>query len=180
MGIGVIKIAIVGAESTGKSCLATALAKHYNTIFVPECARHLLEKTKGLYQEQDLIEFAKAQMAAENDAHTQANRIIFCDTDIANIRIWSEVKYGRCALELLNLNVNCNYNAALLCDIDLPWQADELRENPDDNIRKQLQLMYLDDLQSNNTNFKLITGSGDLRLHAAVAFIDKLLKLYLQ
>jgi NadR type nicotinamide-nucleotide adenylyltransferase len=172
MGLKPLKIAIVGAESTGKSSLAAALAAHYNTCFVAESARVFLEKTNGNYTEADLIKFAQAQLHAENETMQKANTILFCDTDISNIRIWSEIKYGRCALDLLNLNVAARYDAALLCNIDLPWQADTLRENPDEDMRKKLHLMYLDDLVVNEVRFGVVSGAGEDRVRMAIGIVD--------
>jgi nicotinamide riboside kinase len=93
MGLRPLKIAIVGAESTGKSSLAAALAAHYNTCFVAENARLFLENTKGIYTEADLIKFAKTQLHAENEAMQKANKILFCDTDISSIRCCFIMQY---------------------------------------------------------------------------------------
>jgi NadR type nicotinamide-nucleotide adenylyltransferase len=172
MGVKPLKIAIIGAESTGKSSLAAALAAHYHTCFVPEKARVFLEKTNGVYTETDLIKFAEAQLKAENETIKKASKILFCDTDISNIRIWSEIKYGRCALDLLNLNVAAKYDAALLCNIDLPWQADALRENPDMEMRNKLHLMYLDDLVANEVRFGVVSGVGEEREEMAVGIVE--------
>ena len=130
MSKDILKIAIVGPESTGKSSLAEQLAVHYNTLWVPEYARAYLDKLSHPYTESDLLDIARGQLAMESSLSKKASRYLFCDTNLHVIKIWSEYKYKRCHTEILRNLHNDNYALHLLTNIDLPWEYDPQREHP--------------------------------------------------
>ena len=99
----IIRIAITGPESTGKSSLAAELASHYNTVFAPEYAREYLELRKGIYEEDDLVEIAKGQIKSEKEIERSASRILFCDTELLVIKLWATHKYKKVDPEILRL-----------------------------------------------------------------------------
>lgn len=136
------KMAVIGAESTGKSTLCEQLARHFQTVCTVEFARAYLPSLENQYTEEDLLTIAKGQLELEREALSRANRFLFCDTDIMNIRVWSEVKFGRCSPELLALASNQEYDMYLLLLPDRPWEFDPLRENPDPEMRWQLTKYY--------------------------------------
>ena len=144
------KIAIVGPESTGKSTLAEGLAKHYQTVWVPEYARGYLNKLGRGYDQSDLIKIAHGQLRLEDEWENDAKRFLFCDTNLVVIKIWSDFKYGNCAPEILQRMHERKYDLHLLTNIDLPWEADPQREHPD----KRLELfnLYEKDLGHNHKN----------------------------
>jgi len=78
---GCLRVVLYGPESTGKTTLAKALAAHYRTLWVPEFARSYLQekwdRQKTVCTLADLPIIAQGQLAAENAAITQANRLIF-------------------------------------------------------------------------------------------------------
>jgi len=88
------KIAITGPESTGKSELAKKLAKHYNTVWVPEFSREYIDNINRPYDYDDIIEIAKGQLNREKEAEKKANKFLFCDTELIVAKIWSEFKYS--------------------------------------------------------------------------------------
>jgi nicotinamide riboside kinase len=65
------------------------------------------------------------------------------------------------------------YDAYLLCDIDLPWTADEMREYPTEEPRKELFTLYKELLMNQNTPWEIVRGTGDARTQNAIAFIEK-------
>ncbi len=142
------KIAVIGVESSGKSTLCENLSAHYETVFAKEFARDYLRQKKLNYDEGDLLNIALGQMNNERKALEHTNGILFCDTDISNIQIWSEFKYGRCCLPLLNLAAQQDYDGYILTGYSDIWEYDELRENPDAGIRHQLYRTYLEMAQS--------------------------------
>jgi len=164
------KIAITGPESTGKSLLAEQLAHHYKTVWVPEYARTYLEKLNHPYQETDIIKIAKGQIREELLRQNQASRFLFCDTEIVVVKIWSEVKYNRCHPWILKMIENHRYDLFLLCDIDLPWEPDPLREHPDK--RKFLFDLYHQELSGRKFPFYIVTGEGESRKSNAISFIE--------
>ena len=85
-----LRIAITGPESSGKTTLASALSEHYKVFFIPEFAREYLEKTKGKYTLEDLDSIARGQLKSLLSCE---NKIIICDTDFSVLEIWSQYKY---------------------------------------------------------------------------------------
>jgi NadR type nicotinamide-nucleotide adenylyltransferase len=165
------RIAITGPESTGKSWLAEKLAAHYKTEWVPEFAREYLDHLKRPYEQFDIYEIAAGQQSDEEEKERHARNFLFCDTDPLVTKIWSDVKYGSCDPRILSLVETHHYHLYLLCDVDLPWQFDPLREHPE--MREQLFDLYLHELKSRNFPFFVISGSGNKRFQMAVDVIDK-------
>jgi len=163
------RIAVTGPESTGKSVLAEELARHFQTVWVPEFARDYLNALGRPYSEEDILIIAKGQLEAENRSVGKASSFIFCDTELIVTKIWSEVKYNRCDPWILNSIRSHSYNLFLLCDIDLPWEPDPLREHPDK--RKFLLELYLSELKNRNFPFAVIRGTGPARLQNAISAI---------
>jgi len=166
------KIAITGPESTGKSVLARQLAEHYHTCWVPEYAREYLELISRPYDEPDILEIAKGQLERETKALEEAENFLFCDTEPIVTKIWSEVKYHRCHPWILDMIRENHYDLYLLCDIDLPWEYDPLREHPDQ--RSFLFERYTRELESSGRIFRVISGYGSQRLNHAISGIDQI------
>lgn len=166
----IIKVAVTGPESTGKSMLAQQLASHYDTVWVPEFARQYLESLGRPYEEGDILTIAKGQMKSVLKLEKEANKFLFIDTELIVTKIWSEVKYGRCDQWILDGIGNQNYTLYLLCNIDLPWEYDPLREHP--NKRSDLFNMYHNELKIRNYPFHVVHGSGPARLLNAINWIE--------
>lgn len=160
------KIVITGPESTGKSTLATQLAEHFQVPFVPEYARTYLTNLHRPYQEEDLLQIAKGQFECQNDPLFQGHAIQICDTGFLVLKIWSEYKYGRCHPWILDQFHQHPPDLYLLCDIDLPWQFDPMRENPNDRL--ELMGIYRRELRMSGFNYVVISGSLEERLRMAV------------
>ncbi|HNQ83228.1 MAG TPA: ATP-binding protein [Bacteroidales bacterium] len=163
------RISITGPESTGKSALAKELAAHFGTVWVPEYAREYLEKLGRRYEFEDIAIIAIGQLEQENRMAAKADQIVFCDTDMLVCKIWSEFRYGHCDAWLQKIVRSHVYDLYLLCDIDLPWEEDPLRENPKE--RQELFDIYLRELQKMNANFGIVTGTGDQRLRNAISAV---------
>jgi NadR type nicotinamide-nucleotide adenylyltransferase len=163
------KILFTGPESTGKSTLAKVLANQYNTVWVPEYARSFLEKRGGKYIEADLLTMAQEQLAQEKQATTSANQFLFCDTAMLVIKIWSEYKYGRCHPWILEQWNQSQYDHIFLCNTDIPWEPDPLRENP--NEREDLLAMYKSNLQDSGKNFTILQGTLEQRITSVNAYL---------
>lgn len=168
----IVKVAITGPESTGKSMLAEQLAGHYSTIWVPEFARRYLVDLNRPYEEEDVLKIAKGQVGLEKSLETNAKRYLFVDTELIVTKIWSEVKYHRCDPWIEEGILHQHYFLYLLCDIDLPWEFDPLREHPD--LRADLFRMYHRELTLRKLPFVVVKGSGDERLKNAVNAIEQL------
>lgn len=165
------KIGIVGPESTGKSTLAGALSEHFNAPLVPEAARKYIQEKKGTYVEDDLLEIAQLQLAADPQSSGSAPSIIVYDTTLLVIKIWSEYKFGSCHPWILAQEQHERYDALLLTDIDLPWEPDPLREHP--NQRKELFSVYYRHLLRGTTPFRIISGWGQVRAQKAITWLEQ-------
>ncbi|MEO1051347.1 MAG: ATP-binding protein [Bacteroidota bacterium] len=168
-----IKIAITGPESTGKTTLSTALAESYQTAWVPEYARSYIDQLDRPYEQKDLLIIAKEQVRQEEAAIRNANRLIFCDTDLTVIKIWSEHKYGSCDPEILKLLKQQHYDLYLLTGLDIPWEEDDQREHP--HLREFFYAWYKKELTALQVNLVEIQGDTIERMKLAKKAIDTIL-----
>jgi NadR type nicotinamide-nucleotide adenylyltransferase len=167
------KIVIIGPESTGKSTLCRQLAEHYDTVWCPEYAREYLLREGRDYDYEDLLKIAQGQWEQEELLIPQArNGFYFLDTNQYVMKIWCEVTFGQCHKWILDRVAEQEYDLYLLCNTDLPWVEDELREYPDPAIRQKLFLMYKDLLVNNGTHWEEISGKQEERLERAISIID--------
>ncbi len=192
------KIVIIGPESTGKSTLSSQLADHYHTVWVPEYAREYLEKNGTNYTYDDLLTIAKGQIdleeegiryqvsgiwkepASKNIGHRTSDIIhlatpLFIDTDMYVMKVWCEYVFDKCHNWILNRIVERKYDGYLLCNTDLPWVADNLREYPDAETRNKLYHFYKDILVNQNVPWIDISGNYKERLEKAITFTEKVL-----
>lgn len=161
-----ISIVLTGPESSGKTTLAHQLAEHFGTDWVPEFARGYLEKLSRDYVEDDLVEIAKGQVASEMTFAEQNENLLFLDTSLEVLKIWSEVRFGECHPYILENLRQQKHDLYLLCRPDLKWVFDPQRENPHD--RWELLKTYRSELTTLNVNFVEIEGIGAKRLKHAV------------
>ena len=169
------KVAVTGPESTGKSLLSQQLAQEFNTVWVPEYAREYLLKLPEpqKYIEEDLLNIAKGQLISEDQLIQSASEILICDTELLVIKIWSEFKYNRChpwIIEQINIR---KYDLYLLCNPDIPWEYDPLRENP--ALREYFYIKFLKELNRMEVNYIEIKGDYEQRLETAINEIKLLL-----
>lgn len=167
------KVSITGPESTGKTWLTAQLAAHYQTTCVPEFARGFLASRHNKYTESDLLIIGKAQLHDELTKEVSANRLLFCDTDLLVLKVWSDFVFKRCDPWLEQMLNEHQYHLYLLCNPELPWQPDPLRTNPKD--RELLFNMYVKELESRKLNYRIVAGDGMQRLKNAITFVDELL-----
>src|SRR4051812_3862528 len=167
------KIVVIGPESTGKSTLCEQLAEHYQTCWCPEFAREYLLEKKGKYTYEDLLNIAMGQLELEDTMLTQANnKFYFIDTDMYVMKVWCEVAFEQCHSWILKQIAKRQYDLYLLCQTDLPWVKDELREYPDPVFRQKLFLMYRDLLINSGTPWAEVSGTDGERLQTAVQVVN--------
>lgn len=177
------KIVIIGPESTGKSTLCEQLAAHYNTLWVKEYAREYLLKNGTDYTFENLLDVAKGQVAGEeseiknlealnNKPSTTNHKPIFIDTDMYVMKVWCEFVFDKCHHWILNRIVERKYDLYLLCNVDLPWVKDELREYPDLENRQKLYHYYKDIMVNQNVPWIDISGTYEERLEKAIDAVD--------
>ncbi len=186
------KIVIIGPESTGKSTLSKQLAAHYKTLWCPEYARQYLLKYGTSYTYDDLLTIAKGQLSLEdkhvqmvkqamvNDQSSQLTTpnspLLFIDTDMYVMKVWCEYVFGKCHQFILDQIVERKYHFYLLCNTDLPWTKDELREYPAEEPRKELFNIYKDILINQPVPWIEISGKNEERLQKAINAVDGLIE----
>lgn len=159
---------VIGPECTGKSTLSESLASELQIVWVPEYAREHLDNLNREYTEADLLDIAMGQLALEDKLLQKANEYLICDTDLYVIKVWSEVKYGRCHPWILEQIAARKYDTYLLTDIDIPWQDDPLREHPQPEERQLLYNIYRDIVTNAGVSWVGISGDAGTRLSAAL------------
>ena len=193
--MNILKIVILGPESTGKSTLCKQLAQHYNSSWCAEFAREYLLQHGTSYTYDDLLTIAKGQVALEEECiksivnssgfgvkntsgsrlQTSGSKFLFIDTDMHVMKVWCEFVFGKCHPWILNQVAERKYDLYLLCNTDLPWVKDELREYPDLQTRETLYHMYKDLMINQSTPWAEISGGYEERLQKAIDAVDRLL-----
>ncbi len=173
------KIVVIGPESTGKSTLCKQLADHYQTVWCPEYAREYLLKHGTDYSFADLLTIARGQEALEAQYRAAAvaagKKVFFVDTDMYVMKVWCEFVFGECHQWILNRAAESNCDLYLLCNTDLPWVRDELREYPDLISRQKLYHIYKDIMLNQSAPWVEIGGTHGERFETAINSVDYLL-----
>lgn len=170
-----IKIAVVGPESTGKSTMANFLAKELNTLCVPEYARYYCKNLNNQYTLQDETNMFYGQIALEDAIIAQAKGdILICDTTILTVKIWSDHLFQQTPQEVLDEIKSRHYDLYLLMDIDLPWEDDPLRDFP--GQREHFMTVWKEELTAINANYKIVSGLGEERLKNGLKATEEALK----
>jgi NadR type nicotinamide-nucleotide adenylyltransferase len=170
---GIKKVAIIGPECTGKSELSAALAAHYNTVWVPEYARGYVDNLIRPYELHDLTTIAHGQLRIEDEFANGAERVLFCDTNLYVIKVWSEFKFATVDPEIIRIIQSRPYDLYLLTYVDIPWEEDPLREHP--HKREILYDIYLKEMRNQSVPFVEIKGDRETRKKLAVQSVEQLL-----
>ena len=169
-----VRIVIIGPESTGKSTLTKQLAAHYNAPYVEEFARTYLEARKeSSYEWKDLEAIARGQMARIEEAMTKAPKLLFCDTDLVTLHIWSLDKFDKPIPFVESLLAQHKPHLYLLCKPDIAWQPDPLREDATRRVALFSWNAWV--LESINANYQMVGGTGDARFKNALSHVNRLL-----
>lgn len=176
--INIVKVVLFGPESTGKTTLSRQLARHYNTVWAPEFAREYLQdkwnNERKTCEKKDLIPIAIGQMKLENSLAKKADKLLICDTDLLETKVYSEEYYGGFVEEELNKAAKKNeYHLYLLTYIDTPWEEDDLRDRPE--LRLEMFTAFENALKKYDKNYILLKGNKEIRFEKATKAIDKLI-----
>ena len=176
--INLVKIVLFGPESTGKTTLSIQLAKHYNTVWVQEYARPYLQKVwnqeRRTCQQKDILPIAFGQIALENRLAKRADKVLICDTDLLETKVYSSAYYGGFVDPILEKAATENtYNLYLLTYIDTPWEADDLRDRPEQRL--EMFEAFQKALDEHHRPYLLLKGDKESRLKKAVEAIDAIL-----
>ncbi len=167
------KIVLTGPESSGKSQLCRQLAQHYNCSYAPEYARFFLEQYQKRYDFDLLLTIVREHLAFQQKKIEEADNLIFLDTDLLNFKIWEQEVYGKVHPFIEEKIPEEKNHSYLLLYPDIPWEADPLRENPDN--RPYLFERHKSLLEELNRPFRIIKGDGAQRFKNALSAIDELI-----
>ncbi len=174
-----IKVVLFGPESTGKTTLSRHLARHYNSVWVPEYAREYLQdkwnNERKTCEPKDLLPIAKGQMKLENKLAQKTDSVLICDTDLLETKVYSEAYYtGSCDPLLEKYALENTYDLYFLTYIDTPWEADDLRDKPLE--RERMFKAFEQELIKQKRPYVLLKGDKKTRLETAIKHIDQLIK----
>ncbi|HEV2831233.1 MAG TPA: ATP-binding protein [Hanamia sp.] len=97
---------------------------------------------------------------------------LFIDTDMYVMKVWCEFVFNQCHNWILNQIATRHYDAYLLCDVDLPWIEDKLREYPNIKMREKLYHFYKDLMIHQSVPWCIISGDKEERLNKAISSIE--------
>ena len=176
--INLVKVVLFGPESTGKTTLSKQLSRHYNTVWAPEFAREYLQNKwnneRKTCEQEDLIPIAIGQMKLENKLAKKADKLLICDTDLLETKVYSEEYYGGFVDPKLNeAAIKNKYDIYFLTYIDTPWEEDDLRDKPEQRL--EMFTAFENTLIKYNRPYVLLKGDKETRLKKATEIIDKLI-----
>ena len=173
----VITVAVLGAESTGKTTLCRDLAAHFDSLWVSEYMRTYLQAKWDDEQLtctwDDLLPIAQGQIALENKLAKQVtqtsneNRYLFCDTSLFELMVYSHWYYGNCPAALEQAALAHHYDLILLTKVDIPWVADDLRDSP--YQRDEISAYFASQLSKHQKPFVRISGDRKERVRQVIA-----------
>ncbi len=175
----VINVAILGAESTGKTTLCRDLAAHFGCPWVPEYMRTYLQakwdKEHLTCTWEDLLPIAQGQIELENKLAAQAaqnsdSSYLFCDTSLFELMVYANWYYGDCPKALTQAALTHHYDLILLTEVDIPWVADDLRDSP--HQRDEISAYFESQLTRHQKPFHRIGGDRDERVQQVLEWLS--------
>jgi NadR type nicotinamide-nucleotide adenylyltransferase len=168
---GVARIAILGAESSGKSTLAQALAERHGTLWVPEYLREFVDTHGRVPHEDDQYAIALTQREREDAAAHGARRFLFCDTAPLMTAVYSRIYWNRVDAALAQLASTHDYALTLVAQPDCPWEPDGLQRDSDE-VRQRVHRLLLATLEERGIPFVQVAGSLPQRLRQVEALLE--------
>ncbi len=166
----ILRIALIGPESTAKSTLTEQLAIHYKTVWIPEYSRSYLKNLNRKYTQEDILTIAQEQFRQEQELILKANRFIFIDTELIVAKVWSEDVFKSIPPWIHDTLLKHPYDLYLLTYPDLPWEEDPVRENP--HRRTFFYDWYEVELKKIDATYAVVKGTGSARLQNAIVAIE--------
>jgi len=178
-GFYALRVCLVGAESTGKTTLAAALAKRFETVWVPEYGREYSERKLSEeggfdFRTEEFTHIAARQCELEDDAARRANKILICDTDAFTTSIWHRRYMNALSSEVEAIVARHRRpDLYLLTDIATPFVQDGTRDG--ELIREWMHETIVEELRARGLPFRRVSGSHGERMRQAVGYIEELL-----
>jgi NadR type nicotinamide-nucleotide adenylyltransferase len=167
-----IRIALTGPECTGKSTLTVQLAKHYNAPYFSEYARDYIGSLDREYTYEDVVHIAEVQIRQAKQEVPAGARIAFFDTYLIITKVWFNVVFGKYPGWIDEELKSGTIDLYLLCNTEIPWIADNVRENGGE-MREKLYSVYEKELQDMGCRYVVVTGTDSVRLIHAIEAIER-------
>ncbi|HVY87916.1 MAG TPA: AAA family ATPase [Hyphomonadaceae bacterium] len=169
------RVALFGAESTGKTTLGAQLARHFDTVVAPEFGRfHTEAFGAGATTPEDMRQIVMGHLAGVAAASLRANRVLIEDTDPVLTAIWSDILAG--TRDPWFDRYTDYPDLYLFCDIDLPWVDDGTRYFRDPEDRRKFHLACKRELDSRGVPYVRIQGTPEIRRAQAILAVESVLK----
>jgi len=166
------RVALLGAESSGKSTLAEALARRYGTVWVPEYLREFVDTLGRVPREEDQYGIALTQRAREDAAAGEARRFLFCDTTPLMTALYSRVYWDRVDAQLAALDARHDYAWTFVTAPDTPWEPDGLQRESEE-VRQRVHRMLLEALAARGIGYALLAGDPAHRMRQVEALLGR-------
>lgn len=157
------RVVILGAESSGKSALAETLARHYQTLWVPEYLREFVDLHQRVPRQDEQIQIARTQLQRESELEKQATNWLFCDTGPMMTALYSRHYFGQPDAELAELAQSHEYDFTIVTAPDFPWTPDGLQRESA-AVRDHIHEQVLDLLDEQGIPFLLVEGDLQSRV----------------
>ncbi|MDE2731517.1 MAG: ATP-binding protein [Bacteroidota bacterium] len=171
----IVTVALIGAESTGKTALATALARHFDTEWVPEYLRIFVDHFQRVPREQEIPIIALGQLRLVAARLAETRRVLFLDTDLVTTCVYQRKYFGSCPAQIEQMASDFRADLYLFTQPDIPWEPDGIqRSSPEErDVVHELLLQELDHLELPRV---LVSGNWDQRFAMARRAVRALLK----
>ncbi len=169
-----IRIVVTGSECTGKTTLAQTLARYLDCPWSPEAAREYLARKRSALTAADVEPIARQQIAEEDLALAQADRLMVLDTDLVSTLVYARHYYGEYPQWIAQAARTRSGDLYLLCDIDLPWVADgPQRDRASPAARSAIHALFVATLDQAGLSWLLVRGQGKQRTQQALAAVHQ-------
>ena len=188
-----IRIVFTGSESTGKTTLAADVARHYGVEVVPEFVRRFAEEKRGAIEFSDHGAIARGQIALEDEFLATAMQgcpappalpvlpappalpvLLLQDTDLLSTVVYCRHYFGRCPAWIEEAAGARRPDLYLLCDTDVPWVADGVRDRG--HMRDAMQRLFEEAINASGTRRARLSGTHQHRFAEAIKIIDRLIE----
>ncbi|MFO7842784.1 MAG: ATP-binding protein [Bacteroidales bacterium] len=165
------KVVLLGPESTGKTELAKYLASYFESVWVPEYARDYIEHLNRPYNSNDVEHIARKQLELEKEFILKTNDWLFYDTYLIITKVWFEVVYRKVPHWIDQKIKESTIDLFLLCNTDIPWIPDTVRENGG-AMREKLFEIYKSELEKYHFPYRIVTGKGEQRRQNTIDIVN--------
>jgi NadR type nicotinamide-nucleotide adenylyltransferase len=171
------RICVTGPECTGKSTLAQRLAAHFRAELVPEAARLYAERTNRELRCTDVELIAAEHITMADDAARRAidrgGGSVILDQDLVSTVVYGKDYYDFASDWLTSEAIRRRADLYLLCDVDVPWVSDGIRDRPGD--RSSMFGLFANALAELAQPVTRIRGGWDTRWQLALSACNGLL-----